>query len=157
MYEDYLEEFIYKTAKSVAKKLFCLSTDATEDVALPSSNLDGSAIKEIENVCETEESVPTEQSAISSTDEPVEISEEERLADEQLNNLLKEAFEKQKENELEKLKTLAEQRAEYDGIHDAISNINFHMGMFMLLIVLTALNLPSVISWAKNYRYVLFV
>lgn len=46
-----------------------------------------------------------------------------------------------------------QERAEYDLVHDSFSSINFHITMFLLLCILTLLNLPSTISWAKNYTY----
>lgn len=44
-------------------------------------------------------------------------------------------------------------RVEYDAIVDGLSAINFHMTLFFLLCILAALNVPSVIVWAKNYSY----
>lgn len=44
-------------------------------------------------------------------------------------------------------------RAEYDDVPDGLSSIHFHMTLFFLLCVLALLNLPSVIVWAKNYKY----
>lgn len=44
-------------------------------------------------------------------------------------------------------------RAEYDDVPDGLSQIHFHMALFLLLCVLTLLNLPSVIVWARNYKY----
>lgn len=44
-------------------------------------------------------------------------------------------------------------RAEYDAIPEGLSAINFHLTLFMFLILLTLLNIPSVITWAKNYSY----
>lgn len=151
MYDDYLEE----TTISFVKKYFGFGFGAKKD--------DGNEEKTVlaNNVTENCDNksiddklaVLNAAAAINDGDENVEMSDEERLADEQLNSLLKEAIEKQKEHELEKLKRAASQRAEYDGINEAISNVNFHLTLFFLLIILTALNLPSVISWAKNYRY----
>lgn len=152
MYDDYLEE----TTISFVKKYFGFGFGAKKD--------DGNEEKTVlaNNVTENcdNKSIDDKLAVLNAAaaindggDENVEMSDEERLADEQLNSLLKEAIEKQKEHELEKLKRAASQRAEYDGINEAISNVNFHLTLFFLLIILTALNLPSVISWAKNYRY----
>lgn len=147
MYDDYLEE----TTISFVKKCFGFGTkienENNEETVLLANNITENCDNSIDDN-ETENQL----AAVLNDGENVEMSEEERLADEQLNILLKEAFQKQKEHELEKLKKLANQRAEYDGINDALSNVNFHLSLFILLIILTGLNLPSVISWAKNYR-----
>lgn len=60
-------------------------------------------------------------------------------------------MEKHKAADLEKEKELLKQRAEYDSIKDGLSPIHFHMSLFLLLLILTILNLPSVITWANNY------
>lgn len=44
-------------------------------------------------------------------------------------------------------------RIEYDDVPDGLSAIHFHMTIFLLLCVLALLNLPSVLVWARNYKY----
>ena len=73
---------------------------------------------------------------------------------EDVDALIKEVLEKKKLANSEKAKEEALLRVEYDRIHDGLSAINFHISIFLLLIILTILNLPSTISWAKNYQYV---
>lgn len=72
--------------------------------------------------------------------------------DAELARLMAEMMEKQKEVEEAQKKEEMQQRAEYDSIPDGLSTINFHLTLFLLLCVLTLLNLPSVIMWARNYR-----
>lgn len=43
-------------------------------------------------------------------------------------------------------------RVEFDGIHEGLSSLNFHLTLFLLLTMLALLNLPSVITWAKDYQ-----
>jgi hypothetical protein len=52
----------------------------------------------------------------------------------------------------EKDQTLAALRVEYDSVHAGLSDINFHLPIFFLLLILTILNMPSVITWAKNFQ-----
>lgn len=77
------------------------------------------------------------------------------MNNEELDKLLRETFALQEEQKLKRAKELAGERVEYDSIHEALSSINFHLTLFLLLIILAALNLPSVIAWARNYKYVL--
>lgn len=46
----------------------------------------------------------------------------------------------------------AVQRHEYDNVHYGLININFHLPLFLLLIIVTLLNFPSFLTWAKHYR-----
>lgn len=57
-------------------------------------------------------------------------------------------IEEEKQSETEKIA-----RAEYNDVPDGMSAIHFHMTIFLLLCVLTLLNLPSVLVWARNYKY----
>lgn len=72
--------------------------------------------------------------------------------DAELETLLGEMTKRQKIDDEEKRKVELSNRVEYDEVPDGMSIINFHLTMFMFLCLLTLLNLPSVISWARNYR-----
>lgn len=69
---------------------------------------------------------------------------------------MNEMMAKQKVIEAEQKKEKMSQRVEYDAVPNGLSTINFHLTIFLLLCVLTLLNLPSVIMWARNYGYVQF-
>lgn len=51
-----------------------------------------------------------------------------------------------------KAQKLSEQDEEYETAKDELSAINFHIPLLFLLITLTFLNIPSVITWGRNYR-----
>lgn len=75
------------------------------------------------------------------------------ILDAEMVKYLKEAIERNKKLQEERDRELAEARIEYDAIHEGLSTINFHLPLFFTLIILTALNIPSAIIWAKNYNY----
>lgn len=100
---------------------------------------------------------PDDVAMFSKRDEPEEMTEEEKKevekAEAELEKLISQMVERQK---IDDEKRNAEQkiaRAEYDDIPDGLSCIHFHMTLFLLLCVLALLNLPSVIVWARNYKY----
>ena len=133
MYEDYLEEFVFKTAKMIAKKLF------------------GRAQKS-KNAVEVKESPKKEEEPAT---EPLvdEVKAKDQEEEKELNKMLDEAMEKQKEEKLKKSKELALARVEYDGVTEGLSSINFHLPIFLLLVIVALLSIPSIITWAKNYQY----
>lgn len=135
MYEDYLEEFVFKTAKLIAKKLFGRDQKS----------------KLIVEVKETKNEEPTVKSSAESIAEEVKAKDQEE--EKELNKMLDEAMEKQKEEKLKKSKELALARVEYDGVTDGLSAINFHLPLFLLLVIVALLSIPSIITWAKNYQY----
>lgn len=71
----------------------------------------------------------------------------------ELESLMEKMVERQKIEDEKRNAEMKIARAEYDDVPDGLSAIHFHMTLFFLLCVLAALNLPSVIVWAKNYKY----
>lgn len=132
-YEDYLEEFVFKTAKMIAKMLFG-KKDESEEV----------------NELSTEEAEVQSDEA-----NRVEDIQEEPLnrEDEELKRLLKEAIEGQRRLLEEKKSKSKEDRQEYDAIPEGLSGLHFHMSLFLILCIITILNIPSTLSWAKNFHY----
>lgn len=61
--------------------------------------------------------------------------------------------ERQKVDEAKQNEERLAARVEYDDVPDGLSAIHFHMTIFLLLCVLALLNLPSVLVWARNYKY----
>lgn len=62
-------------------------------------------------------------------------------------------MEKQKVEDEKRNVVVKAARKEYDEVEDGMSAIHFHMTMFLLLCILTLVNLPSVFVWARNYGY----
>ncbi|KAL5277878.1 PGAP1 family protein [Megaselia abdita] len=136
-YEDYLEEFVFKTAKMIATMLFGRKS---EPEAEEPQTEEEEVQEEPDNENRVEDLVPAE-------DEPINPEDEE------LKRLLKEAIESQKKILEEKKSKSKEERQEYDAVPDGLSGLHFHMTLFLLLCVITILNIPSTLSWAKNFHY----
>lgn len=205
-YEDYLEEFVFKTARMIAEKLFGKkshnnpASDANnetqpsdekvvseqteknqvkskedsendekekDDIGLEAeSNTDQNSKQEPEESesqpQQENQSQLAEQNTLSSadiqklglskTDEDM-LNRIDQLNDEELDKLLKETIDKQREMNRQRLEADAAKRKEYDSIHEGLSGINFHMTLFLLLILLAIMNFPATLSWAKNYHY----
>lgn len=142
MYEDYLETFVFKTAKAIAMKLFGRAKRSKNSLD------DENETKEEEKSSETSLVETTNEQK---DDEPKD-GEVEQEGDE-TDQMLDEAMAKQREERDKKEKELAAARVEYDSITEGLSEINFHLPIFFLLLVVTVLSLPSVVTWAKNYHY----
>lgn len=82
-----------------------------------------------------------------------ENNEGESGDDEDVQKMLDEAHAKQKEEKAKRQKEEAAARAEYDSITTGLDQINFHLPLFLLLVILSILSVPSVVTWAKNYHY----
>lgn len=152
MYEDYLEEFVFNTAKLIAEKLFGRrrrpepeqneTTDGTPTVERDEPNIE----------------TPLDAQVVArrpNGEVPVDDEEGESKSDneEEIDRMLRESLVRYKEQEE---KTRAEKQAarkEYDSIQEGLSAINFHLSLCFLLLITTLLNLPTVITWAKNYSF----
>ena len=135
MYEDYLENFVFKTAKVIAMKLF---------------GREKKSKSQQDNEVKPEKDVPSKD--ITKSNQIAEENNDNRK-DDVSDEMLDEALEKLKEEKLKKDKELAEARIEYDSITEGLSGINFHLPLFLLLLVLTLLSTPSTVTWAKNYQF----
>lgn len=145
MYEDYLENFVFKTAKKIAMKLFGRAR-RSKSQAENEAQVETAETKETNNSDET--------ALVESTAEPKdEPSEEDKVEEAEITRMLDEAMTKQREEKAKRDKELAAARVEYDGITDGLSELNFHLPMFFLLLMMAILSAPSVVTWAKNYHY----
>lgn len=144
MYEDYLENFVFKTAKKIAMKLFGRvrrSDDGTDEAATADNSEDADVKTDEKSLVETTEIAKDEH------------TEEDKAQEEEINRMLDEAMQKQRAEKAKKDSELAAARVEYDNITEGLSDINFHLPMFFLLLMISILSAPSVVTWARNYHY----
>lgn len=136
MYEEYLENFVFKTAKIIAMKLF-------------------GRVRKPQNEDEPVEERPTSSDKENSPEEldNNKNNEGESGDDEDVKKMLDEAHAKQKEDKARRQQEEAAARAEYDSITIGLDQINFHLPLFLLLVLLSMLSVPSVVTWAKNYHF----
>jgi hypothetical protein len=128
MYEDYLENFVFKTAEAVAMKLF----GRVKHVSPP--QVEESDIKNNEEESNDKNNEVEEKEDEEDSNEP---SEQTSGAANQL-------------SEIDKNEKQA--RADYEAINGGLSEINFHFPLFLLLLVITCLSVPSVVTWARNFH-----
>lgn len=140
MYEDYLENFVFKTAKTIAIKLFGRIKRSKKE-----SEED---LKESEQEKEKTQSTDLVESTTAG-----EETEKDKAEEEEINKMLDDAMEKQREEKDKKDKEAAVAREEYDSITEGLSEINFHLPIFFLLVLVAILSAPSVVTWARNYHY----
>ncbi|XP_037028365.1 GPI inositol-deacylase [Bradysia coprophila] len=191
MYEDYLEEFIFKTAKLIAQKLFGKSTDEqNDDDADDASTTEPGQPDELnanENNVDAKELLSDNLNTNENTEDADEANEQDTKNDEtdenefeilekqkpnsdtvaentdetdfdpevtrELEKLISETKEKYAKAERDKMNMETMSRVEFDGIAEGLSNLHFHLTLFLLLVILAVLNIPSVITWANDYHY----
>ena len=165
MYEDYLENFVFKTAKFIAKKLFGRVRRSRKEQTSETEQKDEKSDKETNdnsNTKENESKVSKENDLIDNTEQKalvksdsqsiLEKSDEDKSTEE-IEKMLEELMTKQREEKLKNEKNQGFSRVEYDSLTEGLDEINFHLPLFFLLVVITILGLPSVVTWAKNYHF----
>lgn len=165
MYEDYLENFVFKTAKFIAMKLFGRVRRSRNEQTTETEQKDEKSDKDINESgsTEAEESKPskendlidgTEQKALVKSDsQSILDKSDEDKSTEEIEKMLEELMAKQREEKLKNEKNQGFSRVEYDSLIEGLDEINFHLPLFFLLVVITILGLPSVVTWAKNYHF----
>lgn len=145
MYEDYLESFVFKTAKFIAMKLFGRDRKSKNENEKENDKTDAAEEPKKEDDLNNEQS---SLAALVSAQENLDEDENTEEIEKMLDDLMK----RQREEKLKKEKDQAA-RLEYDSLTEGLDEINFHFPIFFLLIVITILGIPSSITWAKNYHY----
>lgn len=143
MYEQYLENFVFKTAKIIAMKLFGRVRKPQKDESDESHN----------NEAESETRAVVADADKKCPEELEENNLNGNVDDEEVKETMEEPSAKQKEEEKKRQQEEAIARAEYDSITAGFDEINFHLPLFLLLVLLSILSVPSVVTWAKNYHY----
>lgn len=156
MYEDFLEEFVYNTAKEISMKLFGRFVRRTKRWQQTKGGE-----RELEVLRQHERDLlpgggdeggeSTEVAEVNGEDDE---QTEDQKSEQELNKLLRESIDKQKKVVEKRSQEEEKQRQEYDGIVEGLSTLNFHFTLFLFLLVLTLLNLPSAITWARNFEHV---
>lgn len=150
MYEDFLEEFVYNTAREIAMKLF--GRFISKRKKRTKTNIPSPADQQLQALLEHEKELAGSSTELVA-EEGAEETEEQK-SERELNKLLKESIEKQKKATDTKNQEELKQREEYEGITEGLTPLNFHFTLFLFLVVITLLNLPSAITWAKNFDHV---
>lgn len=145
MYEDFLEEFVYSTAKEIAMKLFGRFVSKRSNRRKKTK---AGTSKQLELLLEQQKQL----TATESVEVSGEPTEEQRM-EQELDKMFKETVERQKKKEAEKNEEEVRRREEYEGIKEGLTPLHFHFTLFLFLVVLTLLNLPSAITWAKNFEH----
>lgn len=114
MYEDYLENFVYKTVKRLAFGRISKNCHSTTHERVGREN----------DATETEEKALQEKS-----------DHQDDIINEQLD-----------------AKARNDDGAESKD-DSGLSEISFHLPLFLMLLILTLLSVPSTVSWAKNYHH----
>lgn len=171
MYEDYLETFVFKTAKTIAMKLFGKIRKSrredeqkeSEAEPTPSAPSEQTPPATSEPSTSATSSEPSTSAAADSKDDDskdedkqlVESNQDQpsEKEDEETEKMLEDAMSKQREEKLKRDKELAIARVEYDAISEGLSEINFHLPLFFLLLMMAMLGAPSTVTWAKNYHF----
>lgn len=161
MYEDYLEEFVKSSLKFIAKKLVSrwkpsvkepnITEDQSGEVqqATVNANNDGNtAINRSDISKDTKENVLGEGGDvdISGSNESEDLVQTGMDSKQDITTAAKTSVEAQNEERIDKTDKKEDS--------SSLSDINFSFTIFILWCIVTTFNIPNVLFWAHNYRYV---
>lgn len=145
MYEDYLESFVFKTARLIAMKLFGRERKSRREENT-TENEQGEDEPKSDDLKASEENTLVK----SNSQENLENNEENTK---EVEKMLDDLVKKQQEEKTSDEKSEDKSRVEYESLTAGLDEINFHFPLFFLLIVITLIAIPSSITWAKNYHF----
>lgn len=140
MYEEYLEDYVYKLMSKIASRM-CYMLKSKKESKITSNvkhKQDSSQIT-------TSEKPKAIESKVLSKDKDTDKKDEIETTDESKSLISKNKSEEEKVNA-----ECDEKKSEH--IDEDLNNINFHMMMFFLWMVVTVVNIPPLLTWARNFK-----
>ncbi|XP_041978231.1 GPI inositol-deacylase [Aricia agestis] len=144
MYEEYLEDYVYKLMAKIGTRICRIFKSKPKEKELKTD------LKAIENKKdedgkeETSTKGDEKEKEISKTDSANNLEAIE-------NKNVKEEMEKDdKDKEIEVTNNKCNNENEID---EDLNNLNFHMMLFFLWMCVTIVNIPALLTWARNFKY----
>lgn len=140
MYEEYLEDYVYRLASKVASRICRIFKSKTEKKPETQAELQNeeNSSKEVTSL--------EKPKAIENKTPPNNITETEskNSSGSSTSNLLQENITEKSNKECNAIKT--------EHIDEDLNNINFHVMMFFLWMIVTLVNVPALLTWARNFK-----
>lgn len=139
MYEEYLEDYVYKLMSKFASKMCYMfkPKKISEKSKCKTISTSGN-LKAIDNVKEkSEETVSKSKEDVKEPNSQIKVPVQES----------EKKKEEMKEDEKE-----CDVIEEIPKIDEDLNNLNFHMMLFFLWICVTIVNLPPLLTWARNFK-----
>ncbi|CAH0723349.1 unnamed protein product, partial [Brenthis ino] len=143
MYEEYLEDYVYKMMSKIASRMCRMFKSKKESET--KSNI---KYKQDSSQITTSEKPKAIENKVLSKDKDTDKKDEIETTDES-KSLISRNNSEEKEEQTE----CNEKKAETLNIDKDLNNINFHMMMFFLWVVVTVVNIPPLLTWARNFKY----
>ncbi|XP_063380508.1 GPI inositol-deacylase [Cydia fagiglandana] len=166
MYEEYLEDYFYKLAAKYASR-FCRAfrknkkkdktesdnslvpkTEAESVIVKPDDSVNTNLVQRKTNINEKDK-IEADKIVVSDDKEENGKTEENKevalITNTEVDN-------KESSDKNDKEKNECDNDVEDDG-ELLLSDINFHMMMFFLWAVVTLVNVPALLTWARNFKY----
>ncbi|XP_046960059.1 GPI inositol-deacylase [Vanessa cardui] len=132
MYEEYLEDFVYKLMSKIASRICRMFKSKETKRATKSCSTD--------NVTAADKKDSLDESDNTSTDDKSMNTENNDTSKALLPKVTDEKKDKCDANEAEH-------------VDEDLNNINFHMMLFFLWMAVTIVNIPALLTWARNFKY----
>lgn len=165
MYEEYLEDYFYKLMAKIMTRIRSMFKSKKVPKASETSLLPKDTLSTGESAIETPKSIEDKKDVIAIKD--VSTKEDKTISDKISDNkvvALKDTTKKTK-GDLNKEKSLqkCEKKTDKNGddgksnnasndVDEELNNLNFHMTMFFLWMCVTLVNVPALMTWAKNFK-----
>ncbi|CAH2106337.1 unnamed protein product [Euphydryas editha] len=141
MYEEYLEDYVYRLMSKIASRICRIfRSKENKEISKISLNQKSESTKtnSLENTKTVDNKGHTDKRDIIGDDKSTEIDNDDSKA----------LMPKNTEEEKVKCGTNEE-----NNVDDDLNNINFHMMMFFLWMAVTIVNIPALLTWARNFKY----
>lgn len=149
MYEEYLEDYFYKIVAKIASK-FCIFFKLRKSKS--KKTLD--PIKELKNNEDTknDESEGVENSQDTINEKNNIIDSDKKIVAENKALVAAEPSESDDKVKMEEDSECKRNEIKINYVDQDLNSLNFHMMMFILWLLVTFVNVPALITWARNFK-----
>lgn len=142
MYEEYLEDYFYKLMAKIASRV-CRFLNIN-------SNNRRSKITQIRNVSKFNLSTDLTENNRSNEDN----HHEDLIEDVKENTNIESNSDTTKEPVVENKCDDGNRTKSDDSVDEELNKLNFHMMLFFMWLCVTLVNVPALLTWARNFKYV---
>ncbi|CAB3224247.1 unnamed protein product [Arctia plantaginis] len=168
MYEDYLEDYVYKLMAKIASKVCRMFKKKQSSEEAKNSLIERDSIETSSQSINEDQKCNSDREKI----KPIEVSQNKDVvagtaADTKENTKDTQYLEnrditvgsnsdgianEKKSEQSSKRKESNNSENNLD-MHEGLNNLNFHMMLFFMWLTVTLVNMPALLTWARNFRY----
>lgn len=154
MYEEYLEDYVYKLVAKIASRM-CYMFKSKKRTSEEETSLVPKTSTSNESISEGNKSIEDSKDTVENINDDKKDDTTANTIDGKEVAVVKTAKNKKKADLNDRKCSASSDRKTSDAksdVDDDLNNLNFHVMMFFLWLCVTLVNVPVLLTWARNFK-----